>query len=138
MPERNQTLWRGIRPTDPEEIFTRLEPPEDCTYVDAYGHDNNEMVIVYTVPANRRLFLTTIIFSARTTANDVCELWLYNSTPAIYRHIAGIRVLPNEAFSISITPALAIQMPTGHSIRCRSYNAGCAVTCYINGYLRTV
>lgn len=157
--EGDQTKWRGIRPVSPaenipvdlkatvdmpiipatpEQVFTRYEVPQGTTYVEAWGSGNNTLITVYTTPSDKMFYLCTLIFSLRTTANDVAECWIYNDTPAIHMHLLGPRVLANDGKCFTICPNIAIKVPEAYSVRCRSYNAGCAAICYVNGYLRDV
>jgi len=81
MSEKDQSRWRGIRPTNPEEnipvkqgnqtllkstvypgvsgygTFPVLNP--NLLAVQEYNEANNSTVIIYTVPAGKTLYITT-------------------------------------------------------------------------------
>jgi len=76
MGEPDKILWRGVRPTSPEGIFTRYEVPDDCEYVQAYNHIENDTLSIYEVPATQILYLTSFMFSV--TPSGVAGFgWMY-------------------------------------------------------------
>lgn len=135
--ELNETRWRGVRPTDPEEVFTRYEPPEGCTYVEDYATKAGGTEIVYTVPDDTILYLTSVEFSADCAASawvcvgvrnvgDVITSYLYHTHPAIGQTVAVFSGYP-----------IARQIPEKYDIFIYSGTASLVVYASIVGYTRS-
>ena len=130
--------WRGIRPTDPEEIFTYREPPEGCTYLTRTLVAVGANVTIYTVPANYIFYLTDYIFSLRATGVGNGNMRVNNGAGTDQFRLADSGAPGNWGLITSHSFATAVTMVAEWYISL--YSSAAAITCYgsIAGYTRAV
>jgi len=138
MGEGDRIQWRGVRPVNPEEIFTRFEPPHGCYYVDAQASGGVGERTVYTVPANEMFYMTSLGFSCYGTANGTGYFRIYNTTPAVHRHLFSLQVESGRGQNINVNFNIAMQLPALYTVRIESGIAGVNVVGYVVGYTRDV
>jgi len=135
--EGDKILWRGVRPTAPESIFTRYEKPDGCTYVDAYASATNATVIIYTVPDDTVFFLTSVDFSVFTSANGRGRLGIRNAADVLDAYIFSPTVLANSGSVCTAQYPIARQIPEKYDIFVNSDNVNLATFGHIVGYTRS-
>lgn len=116
MGEHNRAQWRGIMPIEPEAIFTRYEPPDSGIYAEGAGSVDNGVVIVYTVPDGKTLYLTSVDFSCRGSVNGYGSLYIRSDADVYVSTIFSVNVLANTGFAVSSAYPIAKQIPEKYDI----------------------
>lgn len=136
MPEPREDMWRGIRPTSPEEILTRYEPPHDGTYVFGYQNAVNGGQTIYTVPAGKVLYLTSFGLSMYGTAGGQCHMRIYTGGAGLHCHLGGNLVAANLGNCIYGSFTIAMQLPASYYIVAFSGAANLNADGWILGYIK--
>ena len=138
MPEGNKIKWWGIRPTDPEEVFTRYEEPINTTYLEAYNLAAGSEVQVYEVLTGTKLYLTTLVWSLMGGPLGYGYVLVRVIAGATTHRLVYTRTAAGESKHGCCVYNVALQIPAGHEIVCMSDPAGFSLDCSIVGYLRSV
>lgn len=161
MAERNQTLWRGIRPTDPaenipvdikvhsvntpiipsspEQILTRYEVPYGTTHVQAYGSVTAGANTIYTVPASKVLHVVSFGLSVYPNgAAGYGYITQRNSIGTGLTMFSYLDCLTDDGKSQTGCLPIALQLVATDYIEVVSQNATTVVWGWIIGYTRSV
>lgn len=138
MGEKDQVKWLGVRPTDPEEILTRFEPPYDCTYINVYNSADNGTTVLYTVPASTLFYLTDIIGNIRSSAAGEGRIYVRDTGDVFLYPLLWIGALIGDGKFCCHSFNTALQIPAGYDIILTSNAANCTMYGSITGYTRPV
>lgn len=119
MGERNVARWFGVRPTDPPEtIPVSVAPPTGLVHVSASGIQYQAgTVVIYTVPAGKTLFLSSIQAGVGSTGNHVqTSARVRNATDAVQYYLFRTYGYGIMAFSIDRVYDPPKEIPAGWDI----------------------
>lgn len=122
--ESNMVRWTGARPGHNGEQV--LE----------YGEAIAATVVVYTVPADKILFLSMFGVGNTGAATGYCSLYIYDAVPAVWRRLSKMhnRNSVNEGLRYcSCNPP--IEIPGDYSLRIHSSIAGVNAWAVIHGWV---
>jgi len=136
--EGDKILWRGVRPTTPEAIFTRYEKPEGCTYAYGYGKATNASVTIYTVPDNTIFYLTSWGFSLNLPVTGRGVFRIFTDAAATYISLLYVGCLTNEGRFFGSNLNIAMQIPAKYYIQVIGDGAGVEAYGWVVGYTRPV
>ena len=121
--EPNQVKWIGVRPGhNGDQVL------ENDTAI-------NVLKTIYTVPADKLLFLFAYDIGVYSGAAATAYFYIYDDTPAIFKSLAVRPVTANTAVSSSQGLWVPIEIPEGYSLRLITSVAGCAIYVSIHGIL---
>jgi len=136
--EGDKILWRGVRPTAPESIFTRLEKPDGCTHVQFNGIGAAGLATIYTVGADVSFYLTDWTASMVATVGASGGAQIRDFGGGALFDLCWLYTAPSIGLFAHHTYATAIRMSTGQYIRITSGDAGNSLYFMGVGYTRPV
>lgn len=136
--EGDKIQWRGVRPTDPEAIFTRYEPPYGCTYVFGYKNVSGASDTLYTVPGNAILYLLSWGLSVYPTAAGYGRLRVKTGEDDEYVVLANLDCKIDDGKSVTGNFNMALQLPVDYYVEVHSQVGGAFAYGFFTGYTRPV
>jgi len=129
--------WRGVQPTDPEAIFTFREPPEGCTYVSAFATVSDSAGAIYTVPGNKKFYLTDMLATGYCLAAGLIgTISVKSGAHAITRRLMYCSYPANYILHIERSWVIAEQLPPTYYVHASSNSASLVFYVSIWGYTR--
>lgn len=124
--EPNMVNWVGTRPGhNGNQVFT-------------YNHANGDaVVVIYTVPAGKTLFLTYMSLGSRESvaADGLAALLVYTGVPAIWNYLIPHKYdLAGQMTSV-VALSFPIEIPAGYTVRVLSNHANIDATAVIAGWV---
>jgi hypothetical protein len=134
----NQVLWRKAFIGDLRGFYPK---PETATRIDKYATNaGNATVILYTVPANKLLFVSSAWLAARAAAGSSGVLYfgIRNAADVLVVYILTIilHVITQGQLANQYKPG--IEVPAGYDVFTLSTNAALACEAGFSGWLESV
>lgn len=130
------TRWVGVQPTEPEQVFTIVEPPYECNYVFESLSVENATTILYTVTAGRTLHLTTWYLNVNGVAAGEAQLYVRNVADVLQYYLATLPVAVGVKDHDGLSYPISVEIPAGYDVVIRSTAANVYVNGHICGYER--
>ena len=121
--EPNQVKWVGVRPGHNGEQVVK------------WGDANNNLVVLYTVPADKLLLIFGYFISYHGSVAGYGYLDVYTAVPAIWKRLYGGAVNVGEDFSATRDYSIPIEVPATYTVRVQSTVLGCYIDAGIDGIL---
>lgn len=133
--EADQVVWRGVRPV---EGIRGIWPARNATRINKNASKFGiGTVLIYTVPAGKKLFISSSWMSIRLSVNVSCSASMgVNDDEAVHKYFMFYFMFDlagQQADARNYTPALEAE--PGDDVKMYNDNAGLDSRCGIHGWL---
>jgi len=136
--EANQVLWRGVQPV---EGISGIWPSRNATRVNINGSVSGAAeVIVYTVPANKKLFLSSCGLYTRLAvdASTLARISVRDDEDVFKYIVIYHTYVVKGQIGTGLSFPVALEVEAGWDVTVKSYHASVDANAVFSGWLEDV